>query len=116
MSAGAQANTFYSQVAAEGFVWALGRDGTPLFVNSPDKKVMPVWSSESRAQKAKSEIQDPQLRVMRSSWSDFKQFHLELLDQERILLGLNWSGKNLSGFDLPARLVERSVDALVISK
>lgn len=114
MSASAKAHAFYKDVSAKQRIWVLGREGQPIFTVSADgKRVFPVWSSDTRVKKIISAVPAyADCVVLSCTWECFVAETAPLLEQQGILLGVNWAGQNASGFDLSAKLVIEQVNSI----
>ncbi|TQV65844.1 DUF2750 domain-containing protein [Exilibacterium tricleocarpae] len=114
-SAGTQANKFYEEVSSNKSLWfAENSDGTSLeFDIGGDRVSFPLWSSESRILKLKK--LNPELLSEYSpremSWKSFKEILVPILKNKDRVVGVNLSGKNMSGFDMSAETVIRQVEA-----
>ena len=115
-SAGSQAYKFYEDVSQNRAVWFAERDdGTALEFGVADNRVsFPLWSSESRIVRLKKlnpgllkEFEPKEI-----SWTHFKEELAPLLIEKDRLIGVNLSGKNMSGFDMTVDTVIRQVEAL----
>ena len=113
--AGAQANKFYEEVSSNQSLWfAEDHKGTALeFDTSDDRVSFPLWSSKSRILRLKK--LNPELLSDFSpreiSWETFKEVLVPILNGKDRLVGVNLSGKNMSGFDMPVETVVRQVEA-----
>ena len=114
-SAGAQANKFYEEVSENKALWfAQNENGIALEFDLKDEKVsFPLWSSKSRILKLKK--MNPELFESYSpreiSWASFKEVLVPILKEKERLVGVNLSGQNISGFDIPVDSVIRQVEA-----
>ena len=71
---------------------------------------MPVWSSLSRVQRIIRNVPEyAAFRPKEVSWSEFLQRHVPDLKAHRMLVGVNWSGKNAIGYDLEPQDVVANV-------
>jgi len=116
MSSGVpQANKFYEEVAETKVVWFGVLPGEILLeFDIKDKKVsFPVWSAKSRIERLKKLnpelLGDVESRSV--SWQQFKEHFLPILPAEQKVVGVNLSGKNLTGIDIPASLLVKQVEA-----
>lgn len=116
MSSGVpQANKFYEEVAETKVVWFGVLPGEALLeFDLEDKKVsFPVWSSKSRIERLKKLnpelLGDVESRSV--SWQKFKEYFLPILPAEHKVVGVNLSGKHLTGIDIPASLLVQQVEA-----
>ncbi|WP_416306975.1 hypothetical protein [Neptunicella sp. SCSIO 80796] len=110
-----QANKFYEEVAETKVVWFGALPGELLleFDLKENKVSFPVWSSESRIDCLKELNPELMGRVeARSvSWEQFKVHFLPILPPEQKVVGVNLSGKNLSGIDIPVSVLVKQVEA-----
>ena len=116
MSAGvAQANKFYEEVAATQTVWfgCLPNEILLEFDVSDNKVSLPLWSSKSRIERLKK--LNPELlgdvEARSVSWAQFKEHFLPILQDDEKVVGINLSGKNLTGIDIPASILVKQIDA-----
>ncbi len=110
-----QANKFYEEVAETEVVWFGVLPGDLLLeFDIKDKRVsFPVWSSKSRIDRLKK--LNPELlgnvESRSVSWQQFKDHFLPILPAEQKVVGVNLSGKTLTGIDIPALLLVKQVEA-----
>ena len=114
-SGGAQATKFYEEVSANKSLWfAEDEKGIALEFDVKDGKVsFPLWSSKSRVLRLQK-LNPDLLRgyaPREISWEHFKDVLVPILKQRQRLVGVNLSGKKLSGFDMPVDSVIRQVEA-----
>lgn len=116
MSAGvAQANKFYEEVAATQIVWfgCLPNEILLEFDVSDNKVSLPLWSSKSRIERLKK--LNPELlgdvEAQSVSWAQFKEHFLPILQDDEKVVGINLSGKNLTGIDISASILVTQVEA-----
>lgn len=114
-SAGAQANKFYEEVSSNKSLWfAENSEGTALeFDVREDRVSFPLWSSKSRIMRLKK--LNPKLLDEFSpreiSWDSFKDVLAPILMNKDRVVGVNLSGKSMSGLDMSAETVIRQVEA-----
>jgi hypothetical protein len=109
-----QAHKFYEEVANTKVVWIAILDGEYLKFDIAENKVsMPVWSSKSRIQRIKKLNVDTysSLEAKELPWEEFLSTVGEGLKQSGHLIGINLSGKNLTGYDRDIDGVCKSVAA-----
>ncbi|QSX39315.1 DUF2750 domain-containing protein [Shewanella cyperi] len=110
-----QANMFYEEVAETKVVWFGVLPGEILLeFDLKDKKVsFPMWSSKTRIERLKKInpelLGDVEPRSV--NWQQFKELFLPILTSEQKVVGVNLSGKNLTGIDMPASLLVKQVEA-----
>ena len=96
---GSQAAAFFREVAQRRVVWYVRDDqGSPAPVTSSGKRALPYWSSEARAQRA-AEIWGHGLRPVSVSLETWRSDELPDLADGDYLVGINWSGSRLVGWD-----------------
>jgi hypothetical protein len=113
MTAGTQAHTFFREVAETGDVWSLG-DGQSMFVvlSESGARVFPLWSSRRRAQRIVDTNRGyASCKVLGSSWSNFLDNWVAILERDGILVGVNWTGAHASGFEMPVKLLVSQIEA-----
>jgi hypothetical protein len=113
--AAAQADRFFSEVVANGAVWAI-RDsgGFPAPENGSGERAMPFWSLESRARTIIDNIPAYEGFVpVRLTLAEFVENWLPGMEKDGLLAGINWSGERATGYDmLPTELRERLAFAM----
>ena len=114
--AGSQAYKFYEDVSENLALWFAERpDGTALEFDVTDDRVsFPLWSSKSRIIRLKKLNPDllREFEPREISWAHFKDTLAPILIEKDRLVGVNLSGKNMSGFDMSVDTVIRQVEAL----
>ena len=113
--AASQAWAFYREVAATRVLWTL-RDagGFPAPMTSSGKRAQPFWSSRNRVTKIiKSVPAYAGFEPYEVSWDDFCENWVSELADLGFLVGVNWSGKGATGYDLEPGDVKQSVQALI---
>ena len=112
MVAGAHAHKFFRDVAKTNSVWTVGLGDNPVTVESNGVRVQPLWSSRSRVVKIIANVKAYSgCTVLGIKWNELERLWLDLLVQDGVLLGLNWSGPSANGYEMPASLVAQSVKA-----
>ncbi|MBK7582654.1 MAG: DUF2750 domain-containing protein [Myxococcales bacterium] len=103
-----QASMFYEQVVREGHVFTFLSDDAFLVFPMPDGETVPFWSSLSRLKT----IQRAHPKFRAYAFDDialdtFLDKVIPQLADEGLRVGVNWSGKRLTGYDIaPAELRE----------
>lgn len=114
-SGGAQANRFYEEVSANKSLWIAEDDGgTALEFDVRDNQVsFPLWSSKSRIVRLKKLSPDllDDYSPREISWDFFKEVLVPILKGKERMVGVNLSGKSLSGFDMSVDSLVRQVEA-----
>lgn len=104
----AQAASFYSEVVAHGSVWTIRDErGYPAPLGASGERVQPFWSLQSRAKRVIGTV--PAYAGFESveiSLEEFRERWLPGLGRDGLLVGLNWSGKRATGYDVAPPDVE----------
>lgn len=113
-----QAAAFYKDVGKNLKLWTCKDEGgTPAPLTSSGKRAMPFWSSLSRVQKIiKSVPAYSVFEPLELSWKEFVDEWAQDLAQSDLLIGLNWSGKNATGYDLEPQDVIANVNYYIEQK
>ncbi|MFG2468965.1 DUF2750 domain-containing protein [Streptomyces canus] len=112
-TSGAQAAAFFREIALHRTVWWVrDDDGSPTPVSSSGKPAFPYWSSKTRAQRA-AQLWGPQFRAVPMPLGHWRSAALPDLAMDGFLVGINWSGQRLTGWDFAVGdVVDRLVHAL----
>jgi hypothetical protein len=109
--AAAQAQKFYEQVAAERRVYTFLDQGSFLVFPIRGTEVVPFWSSPSRLQRVQElHAKYRSYTIDEMPLTEFLEKTLPQLEAELISIGLNWSGKRLTGYDLTVADLRRNLD------
>jgi hypothetical protein len=109
--AAAQASKFYEQCVKEARVFTVLDEDNFLVFKIGDKDVIPFWSSRSRVQKTQSvHPKYANYVISEISLSEFLNKTLLLLEEQRINVGVNWSGARLVGYDVSAAELRNNID------
>jgi len=107
---GAQAAAFFREVAQHRLVWYVRDDqGSPAPLTSNGKRAMPYWSSRARAQRAAT-IWGGDLRAVSVSLAAWRNEELPDLADGDFLVGINWSGPRLLGWEFTVPEVLNRLD------
>jgi hypothetical protein len=110
-AAAAQATAFYREVARTRRVWTIRDDGGfPAPKNSRGTRAQPFWSSPSRVERILKNVAAYRgFRSVELTWEDFRDNWLAELEADGMAVGVNWSGKTASGYDLEPRSVREAI-------
>lgn len=110
----AHAAAFYQEVAEHEVIWAISdSSGYPAPLATDGKRAMPFWSSQSRAnQIIKGVPAYAGFQAVAIGWKVFCERWVPGLTRDHLLVGINWSGPNASGFDVSPSDLQRNVEAL----
>jgi hypothetical protein len=108
--AAAQYAKFAEQVALEGFVFSFAEPAGFLVFKIDGHDVVPVWSSATRLQRIQKE--HPQYQRYETTKMPLAEFlaWLPELEEEKVRLGVNWSGKALTGYDVEPQQVRAMIE------
>lgn len=109
--AASQAAAFYRDVASNQKLWTVEDDvGIPAPMTSTGRRSMPFWSSLSRVKKVISTAPAYSgFRPRELTWSEFVGEWVGELKQDGYLVGVNWSGPRVRGYDCEPDDVVRNV-------
>jgi hypothetical protein len=111
--AASQAAAFYREVANNRKVWTI-RDagGYPAPKGASGKRAHPFWSSRSRVETIIKNVPAyAGFTPDEISWGDFCSAWAPGMTKDGLLVGVNWSGKRATGYDLEPGDVVRNVAA-----
>ena len=100
--AAAQYAKFLEQAVSEGRVFTFTQSDEYLVFRVHDREVIPFWSSRSRMEKTQEEHTKYQKYLIAEMKLDEFTNWLPKLGEDRISIGVNWSGKKLTGYDIEA--------------
>ena len=97
-----QAAAFYKDVAKNKTLWTCqDENGVPAPLKPDGRRSMPFWSSLSRTQKIIASVPDyAAFEPLELSLDSFIKDWAPSLREGKLLVGLNWSGLNATGYDL----------------
>jgi hypothetical protein len=104
-----QAHDFYRDVINHRKVWTICEPrGFPRFVSPNGTTTQPFWSTITRVEKIFKLIPAYEsYEIVEIPWDTFLEVWVPKCKEQKIHVGVNWSGKNLTGFDMSAeQLVE----------
>jgi len=96
-------NEFVEEVAMEGYVWTIEKNGE--FLTSKNRHYtdcFPWWSSRSRVIRQLKNVSAYDGYIQAGyTWDVFLEEWVPILKQTNCLIGVNYAGKQNVGFDLP---------------
>jgi hypothetical protein len=102
----AQAAAFFRDVAQHRTVWMVRDDiGSPAPVARGGKRAAPYWSTRARAQRA-AKIWGQDLRAEPLDLTEWRESALPELALDDYVVGINWSGPRLVGYEFTVAEVE----------
>jgi len=103
---------FYKEVRESGVIWGIkDNGGFPAPKNSDGQRAMPFWSSKSKALSIIENVPAyKHFQPVAISWAEFIERWVPGLTQDGMLVGINWSGKNASGYDLEPVELQKNVE------
>lgn len=98
----AQAAAFFAEAVTGGQVFAIkDADGFPAPVNRSGDRAMPFWSKRSRAEKVWASVPAYEgFEVRALPLSEWQERWLPVLAKDALRVGINWSGRRATGYDL----------------
>jgi hypothetical protein len=107
-----QANAFYSDVAKNKKVWSVSDEsGVPVPLGDGGKRAMPFWSSLARVQKVVETVESYYgFETFEISWEVFRDRWLKGLEKDGLLVGVNWGGEKLVGYDVEPAIVREVIE------
>ncbi|MEP4545296.1 MAG: DUF2750 domain-containing protein [Saccharospirillum sp.] len=107
-----QAHAFYKDLAKNKKVWTIRDEGGyPALKNSDWTKISTILVTLSRVQKIIKNVPAYNgFEPVELSWDEFGDKWLPGLTKDGLLVGVNWSSKNATGYDLDAPWVRECVE------
>jgi hypothetical protein len=107
----AQATAFFREVAHSRLVWYVHDDaGSPAPVTSTGRRAQPFWSSAGRAARAAA-VLGGDLRAGSVPLAAWRDTRLVVLSRDGFLVGINWTGPRLVGWDFTVEQVRARLAA-----
>jgi len=106
----AQASKFYEQVVEDGRVFTFLAEGSFLVFPMRDGEVVPFWSSATRLARIRNH--HPKYRQYEIDEIPLSKFLDDVVPQlaaEDIRIGVNWSGKRLTGYDISTDDLQKNI-------
>jgi len=107
----AQATAFFREVTRFEVVWFVHDDaGSPAPVTSSGRRAQPFWSSAGRAERA-AQVWGNGLRAGSVPLAVWRRERLAALARDGFLVGVNWTGPRLVGWDFTVEQVRARLAA-----
>ena len=108
-----QSAAFFDEIVAHGAVWAIRDEGGfPAPSSGTGERAMPFWSLESRARKIIDNVAAYKgFQTVRLTLEEFENDWLAGMEEDGLLVGVNWAGKRAVGFDMTPGDVRASIAA-----
>lgn len=99
--AAAQSDKFKEEVVNKGRAFTFTNNDELLVYPVAAGDTVPFWSSRSRLETIQKRL--PKYRQWQITELTFAEFwkRLDQLERERLLIGVNWSGARLTGYNIP---------------
>jgi hypothetical protein len=98
----AQYDTFREQVVAEERAFTFTDRGELLVYPARSGETVPFWSSRARLEQIQQRHSKyRQWEITELPFADFWR-RLDQLEREQVQVGINWSGAQLTGYNVPA--------------
>lgn len=112
--AAAQYDQFQAQVADGERVFTFTDDGELLVYPVRSGETVPFWSSRSRLERIQHQF--PKYRQWEITELALAEFwsRLDQLEREQLQVGINWSGKNLTGYNVSAAALRSALRHAVV--
>jgi hypothetical protein len=95
----AQAAAFFHELAQHYVVWEVRDDvGSPAPITPSGQRAKPFWSSVARAKRAAGRW-GGELRAESKPLEEWRSQELPSLERDGLLVGINWTGSRLAGWD-----------------
>jgi hypothetical protein len=109
-SAAENAREFCDQVGATKLVFTLVEDDSFLVFDVHEQEVVPFWSSLAGLEAVReAQPEYAGLAVFEIPLEEFLEEILPQLEADQIHVGIDWSGEDLTGFDLAVADVRRAL-------
>ena len=107
----ALANQFYRDVAKNFKLWTIRDErGFPAPLINKTQRAQPFWSSLARVQtNIKNVPAYSSFCPVELSWTEFRDKWLPGLERDGLLVGVNWSGKYATGYDVDPASVQKAI-------
>jgi hypothetical protein len=109
---GIEMDGFFEEAMAGGRVHTFSENGNYIVYEVKGSEIIPFWSSLARMEAIRSEI--PKYAKFGIQTLELPAFLSEMLsrmDEEGILVGLNWTGNRLTGFNAEPEEVKRNFES-----
>jgi hypothetical protein len=107
---GSQAAAFFREIARHRVVWFVRDDlGSPAPMTDSGQRVFPYWSSQARARRAAA-VWGNGLRAESLPLDAWRTAALPDLAADGYLIGINWTGPRLVGWEFTVAEVLNRVD------
>lgn len=108
----AQAAAFFAEVVATDEVFTIkDAEGIPAPKNGSGDRAMPFWSKRSRAEKVCASVPAYEgFEVVRVPLGEWRARWLPGLGRDGLRVGINWSGRRATGYDLTSDEVLARLD------
>lgn len=114
--AAAQYAAFTKEVIDRGEVFTFTKSGEFLVFKVGGTDVVPFWSTRTRlAAVRRNHPKYVALQIHQISSKDFYAW-LPELEQQQVHIGVNWSGKRLTGYDVSVPDLRRALDHQVVQR
>ena len=114
MQSASQAAAFYREVAERRLLWTVSDDGGfPAPINSSGERTQPFWSSRARVERIIETVAAYRgFHPVEITLEVFLERWVPGLTNDGILVGVNWTGKRATGYDVPPDRVAACIAAV----
>ena len=116
--AASQANKFYQEVALHRCLWTIrDKEGFPAPLTFSGKRSQPFWSSRQRAELIIATISAySAFEPVAIDWQTFLDRWAPGLTRDKLLVGVNWSGRKATGYDVEPADVTKNVNYFLVNE
>lgn len=112
-NAASHAAAFRRDIARTKQVWTIEDDEGFPAPKVGDRRSMPFWSTRSRVEKIIASVEAYKgFRPHEVSLAEFEDEWLEDLERDGLLVGVNWSGPDATGYDVEPADVREWLEAM----
>lgn len=106
------ADAFYQEVVKHGKVWGIKDEkGIPAPIGESGQRAMPFWSSLKRAKAVIETVEAyAKFEAFEITLAEFSNKWLVGLENDGLLVGINWSGERAVGYDVHPMTVKQAIE------
>ncbi|MCW7471847.1 DUF2750 domain-containing protein [Leptospira kanakyensis] len=109
---------FYQETLKNSKVWTIkDKKGFPAPLNKDGSRSMPFWSSKERVINliGKADAYS-KFEIFEMTLDDFLKNWVPGLIKDNLQIGINWSGKKATGYDINPKLLKNNLEILINEK
>ena len=102
-----QVQAFVDEITRLGRAYSFSKNGEYLVLKAGEKDVIPFWSSPTKVQIIQVFFADyDDYKIASMTLKEFYDWLPEVEEQD-LYIGVNWSGKNLEGYDIAPKQLQK---------